>query len=218
MPYLQQAGLDAAAITLPSSGGDGDMTADGDAIRAALRARPGPTVVVAHSYGGIPVTEVAGTEPNVFALVYLCSFQLDVGESLQGVIGGAPPPWAEVDEAAGTTSVPDPIPIFYADVELELAQELARQLTPQTLSSFASPLTQAAWRTVPSTYVVCSQDQAIPVVAQQAMSARSGLVHTLDSSHSCYISHPEQVTGIIAEAALPNSPADRLIQKTGSTR
>lgn len=201
LPHLEQAGVDAATIELPSSGGGGDLAADAAAVRAALGSRPGPTLVVGHSYGGIAISEGAAGLPDVSGLVFVCAFQLEVGESLLGAIGGQMPPWCEVDEAAGTSVVPDPVPVFYADVEPATAHQLAGRLTTQTLSSFATPLTRAAWHDVPSTYVLCEQDRAIPPAAQEAMSARAGVVHRLDSSHSPFLSHPAELAALLAAAA-----------------
>ncbi len=202
LPHLEKAGMDPATVDLPSAGNGGDLAADVAAVRAALRARPGPTVLVGHSYGGTVVTEAAAGTDAV-ALVYVCAFQLDRGESLMAAIGGRLGPWIDVDEATGTMTVNDPVRTFYADVDPARARELSAKLVPQTLASFNDPLTVSAWRDLPSTYVVCSQDHAIPPAAQQAMSERSGTVHTLDSSHSPFLSHPAELAQLIAGSLAP---------------
>lgn len=201
LPPLLHAGLDVEVVDLPSAGGGGDLAADAQVVREALRQHPWPTVVVGHSYGGIAVSEGAAGEPNVMHALYLCAFMLDTGESLLGSLGGRTPPWIEVDAAAGVSRVPDPVPVFYADVQPEVAAGYARRLSDQTLTSFAAEQTAAVWQDVPASYVVCTNDQAIPLAAQQAMSARARSVYTLESSHSPFASHPDQVAAIIADIA-----------------
>jgi pimeloyl-ACP methyl ester carboxylesterase len=197
VPLLESAGHTVEAVDLPSAGAGGDLAADTAVLRAAIDRSSDPTVVVAHSYGGIPTTQATAGASQVRHLVYLCAFLLDEGESLLGALQGQTPPWIEVDEANGVSRVPDPVPVFYADVEPAAAEAYAARLAPQTLSSFADPLTAAGWHDLASTYVLCTDDQAIPFPAQQAMSARAGTVHTLQSSHSPFVSHAEEVAAII---------------------
>lgn len=189
-----------ATVELPSSGQGGDLAADAAVVRAAIESSDEPAILVGHSYGGVVITEAAAGLPQVRHLVYLAAFLLDAGESLLGVIGG-PPPWF-VPSADGSTVLPDdPRTVFYLDVEPGVAAAAATQLQPQSLAAFNAPLSQAAWHTIPSTYIACTQDQAIPYPAQQAMSGRAGSVHTLQASHSPFLSQPEVVAGLIAEAA-----------------
>ena len=204
IPFLECAGLDPATVALPSAGGTGDLTDDAEAIRSALRAHPGPTVVVAHSYGGMPATEVVGDEPNVRALIYLSAALLDIGETIWGQRGGQPTRETAVGitiDDLDRTRVLDPIPQFYNDLDPVLAQQFADRLTTQTVSSFAGPLTQTAWRTVPSTYIICAQDAMMPVAVQEAMAARTGSVERLETGHTPMASQPEELARIIARVA-----------------
>ena len=196
-PLLEAAGHEVSAVELPSAGDVGDLAADVAVVRAVIEQSNEPTIVVAHSYGGMPMTQASGVLPQVSHLVYLCSFMLDRGESLLGALDNELPPWIAVDADAGVSRVPDPVPVFYADVDPTEATSLAEQVSTQTLSSFGDELSEVAWRDVASTYVACTQDQAIPYPAQQAMSQRAGTVHTLDSSHSPFVSHADEVARII---------------------
>lgn len=196
-PHLEKAGHHVETVDLPSSGGVGDLGADADVVRAAVDASTDPVVVVGHSYGGLAITQGAAGCRQVSHLVFLCAFMLDAGESLLGALNGEVPAWIAVDQDAGVSSVPEPLPVFYADVEPDVAEAYAAQVGTQTLTSFADPLTLVAWHDIASTYVACTQDQAIPYPAQQAMSARAGTVHTLESSHSPFASHAAEVAGII---------------------
>jgi pimeloyl-ACP methyl ester carboxylesterase len=78
------------------------MHADAEAIHELLDRTNGPQIVVAHSYGAIPVTQVAHELPQVLHIIYVAAFQLDVGESLLGVFGGRIPPWLIVNGQSAT--------------------------------------------------------------------------------------------------------------------
>ena len=151
----------------------------------------------AHSYGGLPVTEGQAGAANVARLVYLCSFQLDVGESLTSAAGGVLPEWWEVHEEQDHVVATDPRERFYTDVDAATADAAVARLGRQSLTAFRQPLTAAAWRSIPSTYVVCEQDEAIPPFAQEAMARRAGRVVRMAASHSPFLSQPAQLAGIL---------------------
>jgi pimeloyl-ACP methyl ester carboxylesterase len=191
--------VDVVTVDLPSSGTDpqslGDLTADAETVRTALAGIEGPVVVVGHSYGGIPITEAATAELGVAHLVYLCAFQLDVGDSLVGSLGGEVPPWQELHETHVRVTTPEAV--FYNGVSPELTGQAVAHLQLQSTGSVAQPLSRAAWRELPSTYIVCEQDQAIPVFAQEAMSARAGTVLRLDAGHSPFLSQPAELAAVL---------------------
>jgi pimeloyl-ACP methyl ester carboxylesterase len=191
--------IDVVTVDLPSSGTDpqalGDLTADADVVRAALAGIEGPVVVVGHSYGGVPITEAATAEAGVAHLVYLCAFQLDVGDSLVSSLGGEVPPWQEIHETHVRVTTPEPV--FYNGVDPELTEQAVARLHLQSTRALTQPLSRAAWTELPSTYVVCEQDQAIPIFAQEAMSARAGTVLRLDSGHSPFLSQPAELAAVL---------------------
>ncbi len=193
------ADVDVVTVALPSSGPDpqslGDLTADADAVRTALAGVEGPVVLVGHSYGGIPVTEAASADLGVAHLVYLCAFQLDVGDSLVSSLGGAVPPWQEVHPTHVRVTTPEAV--FYNGVAPELTAQAVAAIGLQSTSSLTQPLSRAAWRELPSTYVVCEQDQAIPVEAQEAMSGRAGTVLRLDTGHSPFLAAPAELAALL---------------------
>ena len=192
-------GVPVVPVDLPSVGRDpaqlGDLYADAEAVRTALAAVDGPVVVLGHSYGGAVVTEAVTADSGVAHLVYLCAFQLDEGDSLLGTVGGVAPPWWDVQEHAIGAS--DPERVFYNGVSPRLTQDSVARIGLQSRASVEQPLTNAAWRAVPSTYVVCERDQAIPVVAQEAMSARAGEVLRLPAGHSPLLSHPRELAALL---------------------
>ncbi|MHA6795746.1 alpha/beta hydrolase [Pseudonocardia bannensis] len=195
------AGVEVRRVALPSVGPDpaalGDLYADAVAVRSVVAGIDGPVVVCAHSYGGAPVTEGVADLPNVAGLVYVCAFQLDVGDSLAAAVGGAPPDWWDVHEAEGYVDTLRPREIFYADVDEAAAEASIAQLGHQSLVALGQPLTKAAWRGIPSTYVVCEQDNAIPVIAQEAMAQHSKRVLRLPTSHSPFLSRPAELAQIL---------------------
>jgi pimeloyl-ACP methyl ester carboxylesterase len=202
-------------VALPSVGRNaaalGDMHADVEAVRAAVTAIRGPVLVCAHSYGGVPVTEGVADLSNVVGLVYLCAFQLDVGESLAGAAGGAQPGWWDVHAAEGYVDALRPLEVFYADVEEGIARDAIMRLGHQSLVAFGQRVTRAAWRTIPSTYVVCEHDRAVPVEMQERMAMRAARVLRMPSSHSPFLSRPAQLAGILrAELAATGAAASEV--------
>ncbi|GAA5124355.1 alpha/beta fold hydrolase [Pseudonocardia adelaidensis] len=195
------ADLDVRTVSLPSVGPDrsalGDLRTDTEAVRAAIAVVDGPVVVCAHGYGGVPVTEAAAGMPNVVGLVYLCGFQLDVGESVLSSLGGSPPSWWDVHRAEGYVDALRPFEVFYADVRPHTARGAVARLGHQSLAASEQPLARAAWRTIPSTYVVCERDAAIPVVAQEWMAERADRVLRMPTSHAPFLSRPAQLAGIL---------------------
>ncbi|WP_441289333.1 alpha/beta hydrolase [Sorangium sp. KYC3313] len=197
---LLGSGLDVRVPELRSVGPAADgLAADAEVVRAALAEAPGEAVVVAHSYGGLPVTEVAARAGNVAHLVYLCAFMLGPGESLLSAIGGQEPPWW-ITSSDGRTMLPERArDIFYNDCSDEVAAAAAAALRPQSKVSFTEPLGAAAWQELPSTYVICERDNAIPVFVQEAMSQRARHVRRLDAGHSPFLSQPDEVAALVRD-------------------
>jgi pimeloyl-ACP methyl ester carboxylesterase len=195
---LNAAGVRDVAVSLPSVGAAlGDLHDDAKVVRAAIAAADGPALVVAHSYGGVPTSEAAAGAAHI---VFLTSFVLEPGQSLLGLRGGVEPEWW-IGSEDGLSLLPDnPRHVFYNDCPPEVAERAAAAILPHSRASVTQELSTAAWQTVPSTYVICEQDNAIPPAAQEMMSGRAGTVLRLDSSHSPFLSRPDDVTAIIQKA------------------
>jgi pimeloyl-ACP methyl ester carboxylesterase len=193
---LRQDGTPFVTVDLPSVASGGDLYDDAAAVHAAITAAGGPTVVVAHSYGGIPTTEGAAAAEGVRHLVYVTAFMLDEGESLLAAVGGVEPDWWQT-AVDGTTMPARPEEIFYNATPPAAAAAAAARLRPMARAAFEQPLRAAAWRSVPSTYVVCERDNAIPVFAQEAMAARASTTQRLDTDHSPFLTRPEAVADVI---------------------
>lgn len=180
-----------------------DLHDDAAVVRQSLDSHPAPTIVVGHSYGGYVVSEGAAGAPNVTGTVYLCAGMPDVGEPVwtdyedpQQVA-----PWITVDLEAGVTVARDAEAVFYGDCPPEVAQESARRLRPQSLSSFMTASAGAAWREGPSAYLICDDDKCLLPSVQETLAARAGYVDHLAASHSPFLSQPGAVAEFIESAS-----------------
>jgi hypothetical protein len=173
------------------------------AVDAAVRAIDGPVAIVAHSYGGVPVTQAA-MATSVVQVIYVAAFALDIGESLLGSIGGVAPSWWHIDRGVVTLGE-DRTAIaarFYTDLDAVAAFAAVERLTPQSLAPLTEPITRAAWRSKPTSYVVAEGELPERVRAQSAMAARAGSrVFRLPTSHSPFLSRPGELADVI-EASL----------------
>lgn len=202
---LRERELDVRTVELPSSGPDpsllADMYEDAATVRRAIDSVDGEALVVAHSYGGVATTEGAAGAGNVGHIVYLTAFMLDEGESLFSAVGGVVPDWWIRSEDTGTVFPGRGEEIFYNDCSAEDQAAAVAKLQPQLEESFTQPVRSVAWRDVPTTYVICERDNAIPVFAQEHMAQRAADVRRMDASHSPFLSMPDQVVSLIAELA-----------------
>ena len=191
---------DAKAIDLPSVWAAGDFDADVAAVRAALDDMEPGTVLCGHSYGGAVISE-AGTHPNVGHLVFLTAFALDTGETT--IAHGAP--------AAPDTNLNAALRIDGAEVSVDpdgardafygdCADPPVDRLRPMSMAAFGTGITEPAWKTVPSTYVVCTEDRAIQPDTQRFFATRCTFRVEIDASHSPMLSMPDRVAEILRAA------------------
>ncbi len=181
----------------------------GDDVAATKRiiaAQNGPVILVGHSYGGAVITE-AGNDPKVAGLVYITAFAPDKGESVSTLIKD-PPPGAPVppilppqdgylflDKAKFPAS-------FAADVETEKAAFMADSQVPWGVEALSGTISEPAWKTKPSWYLIATDDKMIPPPAQHFMAKRAGsTVVEVAGSHAIYVSQPNAVAAIIEKAA-----------------
>jgi pimeloyl-ACP methyl ester carboxylesterase len=183
------------------------LEGDAAATRWVLDAQDGPAVLVGHSYGGAVITE-AGTHPNVAALVYVAAFAPDKNESVGSLIAGFPadgpqPPILPPRDGFLLLDRDKFHASFAADLTDGAAAFMADSQVPWNVDAPAGAVTDPAWRTKPSWYLVTSEDRMIPPPAQHAMAARIGAtVSEVAASHSVYVSQPEAVATFIAQAAV----------------
>jgi pimeloyl-ACP methyl ester carboxylesterase len=210
-PLLESAGHRSIAVELPSAGPANDMRpdlhADAAAVRTVLDQLDGPAVLVGHSYGGV-VISTAGRHPAVDSLVYLAAFALDEGQTVLDIAATVEPPpliAAAIDFASdGLMSIHPSMAhaVFYADVPTPVSNAAVAALVPSTAAIFTTPQATPAWRDKPSTYVVCNQDQAIPIQREREMALHCTRTVELTASHSPFLSMPQRVSDLLLEHLL----------------
>ena len=199
---LRRNGYDVSIVQNPTLSHEGDVAA----TNRVIDAQDGPVVLVGHSYGGAVITE-AGNNPNVAGLVYIAGFAPDKGESVNTLIAD-PPPGAPVppilppqdgflylDREKFASS-------FAADVDPELAEFMADSQVPWGVDALGGTISEPAWKSKRSWYLLTTEDRMIPPPAQEQMSARAGsTVVEAAGSHSIFLSQPAAVAGLIETAA-----------------
>jgi len=174
--------------------------------RRVLATQKGPAILVGHSYGGAVITE-AGNDRKVTALVYIAAFAPDRGESVATLTKDPSP------DAPGSPMLPPQDGFLFldkakfaasyaADVDAEKAAFWADSQVPWGVACLRGAISEPAWRTKPSWYLVATEDKRIPPAAQRAMAKRAGsTVVEAKGSHAIYFSKPDAVAALIEEAA-----------------
>jgi pimeloyl-ACP methyl ester carboxylesterase len=180
--------------------------------KQAIASAPGEVILVGHSYGGVVISE-AGSDPKVTALVYIAAFAPDKGESVSSLIANPPP-------GAAVPPILPPVngylfldrmkfaPAFAADVEPAVAQFMADSQVPWSVAALEGAVSDPAWRTKPSWYLVAKDDRMIPPPAQRAMAERAkASTEEVAGSHAVYVANPAPIAALIEKAAASASPS-----------
>ncbi|KNZ51754.1 uncharacterized protein VP01_3823g1 [Puccinia sorghi] len=200
---LTEAGYTTSTIQLPSTGGRNGLpqgeSDDVKHIRGQILKeidKGGHVAIVCHSYAGVPTCDaVKGLgiherqqkqqTGGVCSLIFVAAFVLRNGIS-DGLLWPARP-----DN------------LFYNDLPSGVAVELSRLLLPHSARAFTSPLDHEAYRFIPSSYLICTEDNAIPLAAQEEMLADKLryflLVERLAAGHLPFISRPRETVEFIAK-------------------
>lgn len=199
---LKAHGYAVSIVQNPTISLQGDVAA----ARRVIDAQTQPVVLVGHSYGGAVITE-AGNHPKVAALVYIAAFAPDRGESVNSLIKD-PPPGAPVPPIVGPQDgflALDKAKFaasFAGDIPKDKAAFMADSQVPWGVEALAGTISEAAWRTKPSWYLVATEDRMIPPPAQRVMSKRAeATVVEVAGSHSIFLSQPAKVAALIEQAA-----------------
>src|SRR5229473_8398471 len=199
---LKKDGYNVSVVQNPTISLEGDVTA----TKRTLAAQDGPAILVGHSYGGAVITQ-AGNDSKVAGLVYITAFAPDKGESVASLIKN-PPPGAPVppilppqdgylllDKAKFPAS-------FAGDVEPEKAAFMADSQVPWGVEAVSGTISEPAWKSKQSWYLIATDDKMIPPDAQRSMSKRAGSAVVEDKgSHAIYVSQPEAVAALVEQAA-----------------
>jgi pimeloyl-ACP methyl ester carboxylesterase len=199
---LKRGGYDVSIVQNPTL----SLADDVAATRRVIAQAKGPVVLVGHSYGGVVITQ-AGNDPKVERLVYIAAFAPDSGESVASLIKDPPaeapvppilPPqdgYLFLDKAKFAAS-------FAADVDHEKAAFMADSQVPWGVEALSGTVSEPAWKSKASWYMVATEDKMIPPPAQRSMSKRAGsMVVEVSGSHAIYVSQPAAVADFIARAA-----------------
>src|SRR3984957_78950 len=201
IPYLQAAGLKVTAVQNP-------LTTLADSVAATRRAlalQDGPTVLVAHSWGGTVLSE-AGTDPKVTALVYVAARAPDAGEDFVALSGKFPagPVRAGIQVHDGFTTISEEafLRSFANGVEPKKAEVLYAVQEPTAASLFGERTTAAAWHSKPSWYAVSKLDQTIDPDLERFLAKRMNATTVeLNAGHLSLVSHPKEIADLILAAA-----------------
>src|SRR5437762_5429848 len=199
---LKKDGYNVAIVQNPTI----SLVDDVAVTKRVINEQDGPVILVGHSYGGTVITE-AGNDPKVAGLVYITAFAPDKGESVNSLIKD-PPPDAPVPPILPPTDgylFLDKSKFhasFAGDVETEKAAFMADSQVPWGVEALAGEISQPAWKSKPSWYLLVTEDRMIPPPAQRFMSARAGsTVAEVAGSHAIYVSQPNALAALIKQAA-----------------
>jgi pimeloyl-ACP methyl ester carboxylesterase len=210
---LQRLGYPVIAPANPLRG----LASDAAYVRSVLKTIDGPIVLVGHSYGGAVITNAAVGVPQVKALVYIAGFAPDKGESLVQLVTKDPG-----SEIGPQTTITRKYPLadgsgegtdlyltqqgfqtaFAADVPRRIADQMWATQRPFSEEAFVSLSGEPAWKTIPSWYLVATEDRAIPPATQRFMAKRAhAKVSQVKASHVPMVSQPDATMKVILAAA-----------------
>lgn len=200
---LQGKGYNVTAPQFPES----SLANDVDRLRQVLNRQHGPTVIAGHSYGGQIMTALGADAPNAVGLVYIAAFGLDEGESIGALLAQGPPTPAlahlDIDEQ-GFAWLPedDFVAYFAADVDPVKAKVMCAVQQALSATTLGDVMGVPAWKSLPSWFLVATDDQAIPPDAERSFAQRMGATTVeIASSHVAMVSHPDDVVALIETAA-----------------
>jgi pimeloyl-ACP methyl ester carboxylesterase len=195
---LKKQGYNVAIVQNPTI----SLADDVAVTKRVIASQNGPVILVGHSCGGAVITE-AGNDPNVAGLVYITAFAPDRNESVQTLIQnpapGAPVPPQDGFLLLDRSKFADS---FAADVNPDMAAFMADSQVPWGIQALSGAVTEPAWKSKPSWYLVATNDRMIPPDAQRAMAERAGAtIVEAKGSHAVYVSQPRAVADLIDRAA-----------------
>lgn len=211
---LDNRGIASIAIDLPGHGAStlpfSDLHGDAQHVVDVVNSLNRRVVLVGHSYGGAVITEaahrlLAHDSTTVAHLVYLAAFCPETGESVMDLArhesGGPVDLGAAMIPVDGGLSILDPTkaaPALYGDCSAAAVSAALERLCPQPLATMLQAVGGAPWRTISSTYVVCTRDRSVHPGLQEHMGARCTNILRLDTDHSPFLSKTKETADVIA--------------------
>jgi pimeloyl-ACP methyl ester carboxylesterase len=198
---LQAQDLDVVSVQNPLHSLQGDV----DAVRRALENSAAPVLLVGHSWGGVVITQ-AGSHPKVAGLVYVTAFAPDVGQSVNDLQSGLPPPayapHLRPDSGGYLWLAQEAFPDCFAqDLPPVQSRVLAAAQNPVHASVFDARVTGAAWAHKPNWFLRTENDRMIDPTLQQSMATRiQATTRSVASSHVPFLSHPKETSALILDA------------------
>jgi pimeloyl-ACP methyl ester carboxylesterase len=200
IPILKNAGHRVIAVQLPAH----SLADDVATVKRAIELVGGPTILVAHSFGGFVITNAGHNNPNVTGLVYVSAFAPDEGESAVNFVPveSLPPGLLVFDSGGFAYLNPEMFPQAFAqDVNTTEAEILAAVQKPANQSLFTEPSGPPAWKQLPTWFVVSENDRIIPPDAERMFAQRmNATTISLNSSHASLVSHPDEIAQLILNA------------------
>jgi pimeloyl-ACP methyl ester carboxylesterase len=211
VPLVRARDVAVCAVDLPGGGFEADVAH----VRAVIDAIDGDVVLLGHSYGGAVITD-AGAHASVRHLVFLCAFSIAENESCVSAASGEPAAalishegrpnlgaaMVHHDDGTSTLAREGARACLYSDVDDDTFEWAYAQLRGQRNDSLSASPRGVAWRTKPSTYVVCSEDQGVHPDLQRIMARRCTETIEWRTGHSPFANHPDLVADLLIDLAL----------------
>ena len=209
---LQKDGYRVLAPANPLRSLDGDVAY----LQSILAQEEGPFVLVGHSYGGAVITNAAAGDPDVDALVYVNGFVPETGEDILHLVGEDSLVPSSIEVKAYPPFGPPDVDIYIKpesfretlarDLPKKVAAVLAAAQRPLSLAAASAPTFATAWKTIPSWYLLGTEDRTITPAAQRHMAERAGAtIEEVKAAHLSPIARPGKVAELIEQAAAATS-------------
>jgi pimeloyl-ACP methyl ester carboxylesterase len=207
LPLLVERGIAARAVDLPSCRASSaplvGLAGDEAAVSELLDQIQGDIVLCGHSYGGMVITGAASGHARVRRLLYLCAFMPAEGESLLGMFDGVVPSFWRIRDDLTVLPELDEAALRASDLDPEDRLLMASRRVPQSLTAYTEPPTGIAWRSIPSTYAVCTNDASFPTELQRTLATRATDTVELPTGHQPMLTRPELVADLLTGLAAP---------------
>lgn len=174
-------------VDLPSCGYDvdklGDVQDDIDCIKNALDSTHGQKILVAHSYGGFPVTQCSAGRKDIDKLIYICAFMPSEGQSIHDLSDGLPVLFKIVHDGRAIQHIDE--------------STHGEQIKYQSTQSFQMPIEKCGWRHIPSLYILCSEDEDLPPANQQKMAQHATKIMPIQSGHYPFFTNTQELVDML---------------------